>query len=581
MKKTLVTLLGIALFSLAGASQVSALTADDLASKIQTLMAQIATLQEQIKMLQNTPVQSPVPIPAEAPSSCKVWYDGCNTCTREYPGGPLSCTEVQCIWNAGSKCTAYFDTQPGGTPRICTLAAPYLRRGFSGEEVAAVQEFLAGEGFLKAQATGYFGAATEAALKEWQSQQGIVSGGSAVSTGWGTVGQRTWESLKRRCVPVPPLEAKLSAYPQRGTAPLTVEFKAQVNPMNDNIVADAGYYKIAFGDGAEYTFPCTDPSGTCRPPSTSHTYTSNGTYVAKLVHYGFFGPVGANEVVMGKVEIVVGEGVIGCTKEYAPVCGRPSGCANTCPSGMYCTMMCRLNDPQTYSNKCMLKAAGAEYLYDGVCANTQTNKPPTIAGLMGPSNLTVRETGTWSITASGPENQSLSYSVTWGDEYAYPMAMMDRAVSSAVFYQDTTFTHSYATAGTYTITIVVTDAAGQSAKTSTTVRVGSDAVACTMEYAPVCGKPAYCLTAKFNNSGPAWATHECNIGKTYSNRCSLDSENAVFIGTGTCSPSPVACTMEYAPVCGQKTVCPACTSSNPPCMAAFIMQVLLYVCCLR
>jgi hypothetical protein len=31
MKKTLVTLLGIALFSLAGASQVSALTADDLA----------------------------------------------------------------------------------------------------------------------------------------------------------------------------------------------------------------------------------------------------------------------------------------------------------------------------------------------------------------------------------------------------------------------------------------------------------------------------------------------------------------------------------------------------------------------
>ena len=531
MKKTFVTILGIVLFSLAGASHASALTADDLASKIQALMAQIASLQEQIKLLQNTPTQPSSPAPTEAPASCKVWYDGCNTCTREYPGGPLSCTEVQCIWNAGSKCTASFDSV-GGTPRICTLAAPYLRRGLSGAEVSAVQEFLAGEGLLKAQATGYFGPATEDALKQWQAQQGIVSSGSAATTGWGTVGQRTWESLRKRCLPIPPIEEKLSAYPQRGSAPLTVEFRAQVNPMNDSVVADAGYYKIVFGDGAEYTFPCTDPSGTCRQPSTTHVYTTNGTYVATLVHYGFFGIAGQNEIVMGKAQIIVGGDDVGCTKEYAPVCGRPSGCANTCPAGMYCTMMCRLNDPQTYSNKCMLKAAGAEYLYDGTCSNTQTNKPPSISGLMGPSSLTVNETGTWSITASDPENQSLSYSVTWGDESVYPMAMMDRAVSSPVFYQDTTFTHSYAAAGTYTITIVVTDATGQSAKTSTTVRVGSGAVACTMEYAPVCGQKTVCPACTASNP-PCMAA--CYLQQqTYSNTCMLNADGASVAYSGEC-----------------------------------------------
>lgn len=528
MKHLLAVFIGAALLIGATAPQASALSTSDIQAQIQSLLAQIETLKAQIKALQEVkPVQV---LPVEAPASCKVWYDGCNTCTREYPGGPLSCTEVQCIWNAGAKCQASFDDVSGMMPRICALAAPYLRRGFSGEEVSAIQEFLAGEGLLQAQATGYFGPATEAALKEWQVREGVVSGGSAATMGWGVIGPRTWEILKKRCSPE---SAKLGASPQRGAAPLTVEFKAQVNPTNDSVIADAGYYKILFGDGAEYTFPCTDPSGTCRPPATSHTYINAGTYTAKLVHYGFFGIAGANEVVVGRAQIVVGDGGgIACTKEYAPVCGRPSGCANTCPAGMYCTMMCQLHEPQTYSNKCMLKAAGAEYLYDGACRDWSANKPPVVSGLSGPTTLSVNETGTWRVTASDPENQSLSYAVTWGDERIYPMAMMDKAVSSAAFYQDTMFTHSYASAGTYTITIVATDSQGQSAKTSTTIRVGAVPIACTMEYAPVCGQKSVCPACTTSN--PACMAPCFLQQQTYGNKCMMNAEGAVFVREGEC-----------------------------------------------
>jgi len=31
-------------------------------------------------------------------ASCKVWFDGCNTCSRSTVGGPLACTQMACIW---------------------------------------------------------------------------------------------------------------------------------------------------------------------------------------------------------------------------------------------------------------------------------------------------------------------------------------------------------------------------------------------------------------------------------------------------------------------------------------------------
>lgn len=81
---------------------------------------------------------------------------------------------------------------------------------------------------------------------------------------------------------------------------------------------------------------------------------------------------------------------------------------------------------------------------------------------------------------------------------------------------------------------------------------GEEMVACTLEYAPMCGQPPMA---------------ECPAGmacpqvmpapKTYGNMCGLKADKAEFLYTGECEApinledtAPVACTKEYAPVCG-------------------------------
>ncbi len=562
---------------LAGAGTASALSISDLQAQVQALLARIAALQAQqsVSVVPSTGVAT-----SAAPDSCQTWYDGCNTCTRSYPGGPLSCTEVQCIWNAGAQCNAYFDSgstpSSGSTPRFCSLTMRNISRGASGDVVSALQEYLQSQGILAASPTGYFGPSTEAAVRTWQAQQGLVSSGSLYTTGWGGVGPRTWAALKNACnqvvggdrdahgcIPsagyawcaslnqcIRPWETQCStpapvsvfdATPTNGSAPLAVTFTAQgyANSWYENgqmvAIADRGDRYIDFGDGsAALHIVCTNPTASTCTYTTTHTYTANGTYTASLFTAGYYGiqndPTYGTKSTDAQQTITVGNTSTICPAIYQPVCGRPNGCANTCPAGsVVCPMMCRMPDPQTYSSTCALKAAGAEYLYDGACT-TSANQPPTISGVSGPTTLSVNQTGTWTVSARDPENQSLSYQVTWGDELAYPM-YANASVSSPVNYQTSTFTHSYANAGTYTVRITVTDMQGASAQTSITVTVGSAPVACTMEYAPVCGQPP--------EPACRYSYPQCMVPTqgptTYGNRCTLNAAGATYLYDGACT----------------------------------------------
>src|SRR4051812_44457082 len=62
-----------------------------------------------------------------------------------------------------------------------------LSRGMSGADVLVLQKTLASLKLLSAEPTGYFGSLTEAAVKSFQAQQGIVSQGSVATTGYGAV----------------------------------------------------------------------------------------------------------------------------------------------------------------------------------------------------------------------------------------------------------------------------------------------------------------------------------------------------------------------------------------------------------
>jgi peptidoglycan hydrolase-like protein with peptidoglycan-binding domain len=107
----------------------------------------------------------------------------------------------------------------GGTPNLSTtniptntVATPITRRleeGMRGSDVLGLQQFLISEGLLPVSAaTGYFGPMTEAAVQNYQAQEGIVSSGSPETTGYGVVGPQTMSHIgpivAPPIAPVPP-----------------------------------------------------------------------------------------------------------------------------------------------------------------------------------------------------------------------------------------------------------------------------------------------------------------------------------------------------------------------------------------
>ncbi len=462
--------------------------------------------------------------------------------------------------------------------RVCDVLNRNLSRGVHGDDVVSLQEFLQSGGYFNGSATGYFGPATASAVARWQSAEGI----SAI----GSFGPMSRERMRIWCLSGQgsgnTSSGSLSATPQSGTAPLTVNFTANVTLANPQLVADAGDYKIVFGDGSEQVLSCTSGTGTCHGPHTlSHTYHANGSYTATLVHYGYFGPPQPNggfpQQTVGKVTITVGtigEGHFSASPQsgnaplfvefaYQPTedggqyyiefgdgvaqkmdfrqiycittpCISPHVASHTYASaGTYNATVSRYI-ACLYSNpRCLIaQPPPLAQLQIVVGGQSSGNRPPVISGFSGPTMLTLNEQGTWTIQASDPENGSLTYAILWGDEW-FANDMYPRSSAASSIVQSSTFTHSYSRAGTYTVNITVRDSAGLEAKTTATVYIENSQVACTKEYRPVCGRPAGCA----NTCAPGmYCTAICRLyePQTYGNRCELNAAGAQFLYEGAC-----------------------------------------------
>ncbi len=368
MKKNIIAGI-VALVFIASAASVapaSALTVDELQTQIKELLAKVASLQLQLR----------------------------TTLTAQTP--PADPTTVS--------------VSPPSKHRICSILARNLSQGTRGDDVRGLQEFLSAEGYLSANATGYFGPMTMQAVAKWQASEGVSPAGS--------VGPMSRERIRYWCGGG---KGTLNASPTSGKAPLAVNFT--YSPVSD----DNGRYYIEFGDGQGQPMdtqqiyciraPCISPS------ISSHTYTTVGTYTANVSRY------------------------IPC---------------------LYTNPRCMMAQPAPLASV-RIQVGGST-----------SGGVPTISSFSGPTTLAINASGTWTIQASDPEGQSLSYNVTWGDEYRNIQPYASAATRDS-FVQTTTFTHAYAQAGTYTVIVIVSDASGAQAKTSSTVRVGSEPVACTMD----------------------------------------------------------------------------------------------------
>lgn len=99
---------------------------------------------------------------------------------------------------------------------------------------------------------------------------------------------------------------------------------------------------------------------------------------------------------------------------------------------------------------------------------------PTISSFSGPTTLNLGQQGTWSVAASDPNNQQLTYSILWGDEASYgTYTLAAPGYAQTVVSQGTTYTHTYSMPGTYTVRITAKNVAGYTSTATATVVVGS------------------------------------------------------------------------------------------------------------
>lgn len=304
MRNKRATFAGICVLLLSVPFFASALTAEELAAQIQSLLAQVAVLQAQSQTTQALPT-------------------------------------------VGS-------SQSGA---VCPTLFRVLSNGIRGDDVQSLQQFLIAHGHLSSGlATGYFGPITRTAVQELQLSFGIFPAVSTEASGYGVVGPRTRAEIALRCantsstsspvrtcsvaqppvsvcstgwrantdtngcvtsykcaIPLPTLplqptstigactaiallcplgthdevgpncshscvgngvqSASLSTIPASGSAPLTVTFALSATDSSDS---NGVYYTITFGDGQASGFSRTSY------PSMMHTYTSAGTYNATV-----------------------------------------------------------------------------------------------------------------------------------------------------------------------------------------------------------------------------------------------------------------------------------------------------------
>ena len=218
-------------------------------------------------------------------------------------------------------------TAPALSASACPTIERTLRLGARGVDVSALQMYLKSRGYLTANATGYFGVQTEAGVKKFQAEQGVVASGTASSTGFGVFGAKTRAALAHVCAlpsaptPTPTPTPTPSPAQAAPTLTLTATPSTITSGQSMTLTWSTGYATSCSSTGSEipgtvgangsvvvspinsavYTLVCTGAGGSVSvsasvevkakvpvaiPPAISYTSPSGGPTGIQLTVYG-------------------------------------------------------------------------------------------------------------------------------------------------------------------------------------------------------------------------------------------------------------------------------------------------------
>ncbi len=169
----------------------------------------------------------------------------------------------------------------------CVTIGRDLRKGMDNAEVKKLQIFLAQDASIYPEriTSGYFGRLTELAVQRWQMRYGVISYGTAATTGYGAVGPKTRKAIASTCgsggyVAGADNVISFSFTKSSGTAPLNTIVNIKM------LQGACMSYQIDWGDGTPPVTKTASQSTACGNEvitySAAHTYIAQGNYTATL-----------------------------------------------------------------------------------------------------------------------------------------------------------------------------------------------------------------------------------------------------------------------------------------------------------
>ena len=375
-------------------------------------------------------------------------------------------------------------------------------------EVSKLQRFLALDPSIypEARVTGYFGPATMRAVQRWQRTHGVVSSGDPDTTGYGFVGPRTRAAIAAKCAvsdasPTTGVYGTVDSGTSASSMPTITGTAYGVSSVSVSVVADgAAYYDsrnvinntirvvngtwshtVVTQDFADGVYDVTLYSPDKRALATGTLKIQAGKLIGNI-SFAVGPPSGVAPLnVMFTGSIPLGS--------FSIDFGDGTSISDACPDRVSCPDPVYMvphtyNAPGTYIARLSKRSAGSEQILGTVKINVFSpdlitnnsvisGNSPVIQSFMGPTTLAVNQQGTWTVVASDPDNEQLSYEIYWGDELQSYTPSKNQAVTPGS--PNTTYSHSYAypKPGVYTITVYVYDNSGHRTQTTSTVLINA------------------------------------------------------------------------------------------------------------
>jgi len=284
----------------------------------------------------------------------------------------------------GTMETASAQTYYQGSYTSCVNLSRDLSKGMRGSDVTDLQRFLVAQNYPGGGSwmiTGYFGSATEAAVKNYQTQKGLLS--------VGIVGSQT--------------RAAIQADTCGSSYNYGYNYSFNYNPSYTYTTPTytTPYYNYSYPyNYYNYTYP-TYPTGSINLYSLTPNSGGVGTTVTV---YGSGFSTDSNTVHFGRGIIANLRSIDGTSLSF------------TVPTQLtgYGTEQVQLTTYQvSVTNKYGQTSGNLPFTVTSLASQTQT---PSIVNVSGPNTINTNTQGTWSVQVNAPQGSYLSTSVTWATQ---------------------------------------------------------------------------------------------------------------------------------------------------------------------